>query len=69
MDMKKNKNQNQYQSIIDSMRLLEDLLIPQVTPRVPGYIRDRAREIINQFPDTNSVNKVIDNLKTQENAK
>lgn len=44
------KSKDDYQSILQGMRLIEDLLIPQVTPRVPSHIRERAREVIAEFP-------------------
>ena len=31
-------------------RLLFDLMDPQVTPRVPGYIRQRARQVSKHYP-------------------
>jgi hypothetical protein len=46
-----------YHNILQGMRLIEDLLIPQVTPRVPSHIRERARDVIADFPTE-------ENLKT-----
>lgn len=39
-----------YRAMIEGMRLIEDLLIPQVTPRVPGAVRERARWIMRHHP-------------------
>jgi len=40
-----------YRAMLEGMRLIEDLLIPQVTPRVPGQIRERARWIMRHYPN------------------
>jgi hypothetical protein len=39
-----------YRAMVEGLKLIEDLLIPQVTPRVPGDIRDRARWIMRHYP-------------------
>lgn len=39
-----------YRAMLEGMRLIEDLLIPQATPRVPGSIRERARWIMRHYP-------------------
>jgi hypothetical protein len=39
-----------YRAMLEGMRLIEDLLIPQATPRVPGSIRERARWIMRHHP-------------------
>lgn len=58
------KNQkDHYQSIVDGMRLIEDLLIPQVTPRVPSHIRERARTVIQNFPSENEIKSMLDRAK------
>lgn len=57
--MKKNKEQQQ--AIIDGLRLIEDLLIPQVTPRVPSHIRDRARDVIRRYPSETELRNLIEN--------
>lgn len=54
------KQKDQYQAIIEGMRLIEDLLIPQVTPRVPSHIRDRARTVMKNFPSETEIKKIID---------
>ena len=41
------------------MRLIEDLLIPQVTPRVPSHIRERAREVIAEFPTEENLKNLL----------
>ena len=57
------KQKDHYQSIIDGMRLIEDLLIPQVTPRVPSHIRERARSIIQSLPSENEIKTMLDRAK------
>lgn len=57
------KQKDHYQSIIDGMRLIEDLLIPQVTPRVPSHIRERARNIIQSLPSENEIKTMLDRAK------
>lgn len=54
------KQKDQYQAIIEGMRLIEDLLIPQVTPRVPTHIRDRARTVMKNFPTETEIKTIID---------
>lgn len=39
-----------YRAMVEGLKLLEDLLIPQVTPRVPTNIRERARWIMRHHP-------------------
>ena len=39
-----------YRAMLEGMRLIEDLLNPQVTPRVPGDIRERARRVLRHYP-------------------
>lgn len=64
MDMKKQRDQNQ--AIIDGLRLIEDLLIPQVTPRVPSHIRDRARDIMRNYPSESELKVMIDRAGRQK---
>jgi hypothetical protein len=40
-----------YRAMVESLKLIEDLLIPQVTPRVPREIRERARWIMRHHPN------------------
>jgi hypothetical protein len=40
-----------YRAMVEGLKLIEDLLIPQVTPRVPGDIRERARWIMRHHPN------------------
>jgi hypothetical protein len=54
------KQKDQCQAIIDGMRLIEDLLIPQVTPRVPSHIRDRARVVMQNFPTESELKTMLD---------
>lgn len=44
-----------YRALIEGMRLIEDLLIPQSTPRVPGNIRERARWVMRHYPSQNQL--------------
>lgn len=62
--MKKQRDQNQ--AIIDGLRLIEDLLIPQVTPRVPSHIRDRARDIMRNYPSESDLKNLIDRASRQK---
>ena len=48
------------------MRLIEDLLIPQVTPRVPSHIRERAREVIAEFPTEENLKSLCNNKIKQQ---
>jgi hypothetical protein len=64
--MKKQRDQNQ--AIIDGLRLIEDLLIPQVTPRVPSHIRDRARDIMRNYPSESELKVMIDRTHQKENS-
>ncbi len=57
------KKKEQHQAIIDGLRLIEDLLIPQVTPRVPSHIRDRARDVMRHYPNEAELKSLLDNLK------
>jgi hypothetical protein len=40
-----------YRAMVEGLKLIEDLLIPQVTPRVPREIRERARWIMRHYPN------------------
>ena len=53
------KTKDDYQCILQGMRLIEDLLIPQVTPRVPSHIRERAREVIAEFPTEENLKNLL----------
>jgi hypothetical protein len=60
------KKCDDYQSVLNGMRLLEDLLIPEVTPRVPGNIRNRARTVIQDFPNEKRLEEIFNNHRQQE---
>lgn len=62
--MKRQRDQNQ--AIIDGLRLIEDLLIPQVTPRVPSHIRDRARDIMRNYPTESDLKVMIERASKQK---
>lgn len=59
------KSLDQYQSMLAGMRLIEDLLIPQVTPRVPSHIRDRARAVMANFPSEAEIKQLIDRANSR----
>jgi len=44
-----------YRAMVEGLKLIEDLLIPQVTPRVPGDIRERARWIMRHHPSASDL--------------
>ena len=50
-----------YRAMLEGMRLIEDLLIPQVTPRVPGAIRERARWIMRHYPSAHDLEYLANN--------
>jgi hypothetical protein len=39
-----------YRAMVEGLKLIQDLLIPAVTPRVPTQIRERARWIMRHHP-------------------
>jgi hypothetical protein len=49
-----------YRAMLEGMRLIEDLLIPQVTPRVPGNIRERARWIMRHHPNQSDLERLAE---------
>lgn len=59
-----------YRAMLEGMRLIEDLLIPQATPRVPGSIRERARWIMRHYPSQSELEslaqKAPDQLSTKD---
>lgn len=59
-----------YRAMVEGMKLIEDLLIPQVTPRVPREIRERARWIMRHYPNRyeleNLANSVPSVLATKD---
>lgn len=59
------KSKDQHQAMIEGMRLIEDLLIPQVTPRVPSHIRDRARAIMSNYPSETELRQLIDRANSR----
>ena len=42
--------EEQDRAISQVRRFLYDLMDPQVTPRVPGYVRKRARQVSKHYP-------------------
>lgn len=59
------KTRDQQQAMIEGMRLIADLLIPQVTPRVPSHIRDRARAIISDYPSEQELQQMIERAQSR----
>jgi hypothetical protein len=49
-----------YKALLEGLRLIEDLLIPQVTPRVPGSVRERARWIMRHYPNQYELAKLAE---------
>lgn len=39
-----------YRAMVEGLKLIQDLLIPQVTPRVPSDVRERARWVMRHHP-------------------
>jgi len=58
-----------YRAMIEGMRLIEDLLIPQVTPRVPGNIRERARWIMRHYPNISELERIAEAVPNQLSTK
>lgn len=50
-----------YRALLHSKRLLEDLCDPGKTPRVPGAVRTRAREVLRHLPNDLELER-IENL-------
>jgi hypothetical protein len=49
-----------YQALRQSKKLLEELLDPGKTPRVPSTVRDRARSALRHFPGDYELDKIAD---------
>lgn len=47
-----------YRAMVEGLKLIEDLLIPQVTPRVPGEVRERARWIMRHYPNSSEIERL-----------
>lgn len=58
-----------YRALVEGMRLIEDLLIPQVTPRVPGPIRERARWIMRHYPNASDLERLAQKAPDQLSTK
>jgi hypothetical protein len=58
-----------YRALVEGMRLIEDLLIPQVTPRVPGNIRERARWIMRHYPSATDFERLAQKAPDQLSTK
>jgi len=51
-----------YRALRCGEQLLLDLLNPNVTPRVPKYIRQRALGVLRHYPNTYLFEKIVENL-------
>lgn len=49
-----------YRAMVEGLKLIEDLLIPQATPRVPNSIRQRARWIMRHYPNASEMERLAD---------
>ena len=49
-----------YRSLLWADRLLKDLCDPNVTPRVPKAIRQRARDCLRHWPDTYYIDRLAE---------
>jgi hypothetical protein len=47
-----------YRAMVEGLKLIEDLLIPQVTPRVPREIRERARWVMRHHPSAYELSRL-----------
>lgn len=39
-----------YRALVEGMKLIRDLSLPSVTPRVPKAIRERVRWVLRHYP-------------------
>jgi len=58
-----------YRAMVEGLKLIEDLLIPQVTPRVPGEIRERARWIMRHYPSAYELERLAANVPSMLSTK
>jgi hypothetical protein len=49
-----------YRALKQGKKLLEELLDPGKTPRVPSIVRDRARAALRHFPGDYELDKIAD---------
>lgn len=47
-----------YRAMVEGMKLIQDLLIPHVTPRVPTHIRERARWVMRHYPNASDFERL-----------
>jgi hypothetical protein len=47
-----------YRALIEGMRLIENLLRPQITPRVSKSIREQARRIMRHYPTASDFERI-----------
>jgi hypothetical protein len=58
-----------YRAMVEGLKLIEDLLIPQVTPRVPSNIRERARWIMRHHPSAYELGRLADHAPNMLSTK
>ena len=49
-----------YRAFKQGMKLLEELIDPGKTPRVPSMVRERARGILRHFPTDYDIERMAD---------
>lgn len=47
-----------YRAMVEGLKLIQDLLIPHVTPRVPTHIRERARWVMRHHPSSGELEQL-----------
>jgi hypothetical protein len=58
-----------YRAMVEGLKLIEDLLIPQVTPRVPGDVRERARWIMRHHPSAYELSRLAQHAPSMLSTK
>ena len=51
-----------YRALKMNEQFLLDLCIPSSTPKVPSYIRDRARSVLRHFPTKYEIEQIAEAL-------
>ena len=51
-----------YRALRCGHQMLLDLLNPQVTPKVPKYIRQRALNVLRHYPDSYHFTKIVETM-------
>ena len=55
-------------AVINTRQFLLDLLNPEVTPRVPRPIRDRANHLLRHYPTVFDMEMIAEREDTEENS-